>query len=329
MDTRASHYDVLVVGAGLTGVLIAAQLAERGVRVALVDALGAAGSATRRSLGLVAPQPSHWQETMRGVELMHQLCKTYSIPARSCRIAYLATHDEARTRLLNIARLKIDTTAQWHEALPIHQDAVAEGLLTESGLLVDLEQLRAALLRQHALAVHSPIEIESLERGPDAVYALAQGYTLPASWIVLATNAFAGLLSPYLGDSVQFMASITWRSQPRPAHAKRFEQPIVVDEGTFALIPLEDNSVHAMACSSNPAALRPQLVAMLDQLDAGLLSYTAEQSSGVLTKGSDGMPLVGQLNASMPVLYAIGLGPFGAAWAPIVCERVLALMQTP
>lgn len=323
------HHDVLVVGAGLMGALIAARLAEQGARVVVVDALGAVGSATRRALGLVVPQPSHWSTTLRGVELMRQVCADYGVPARACRVAYLATHEGTRARLLSIAHTTTDAPAQWHDAIPIRQDAAAEGLLADAGLLVDLEQLCAALLRRHNLVVHHPVEIVRLERNTDAIYALARGYTLSASWIVLATNAFTGLLSPYLGESVQFMASVTWRSYPRPAHAARFEQPIVVDEGAFALVPLEDNSVHAIACSANPASPHTHLTAMLHQLDAELIAHTAEQSSGVLTTGSDGTPMVGRLDSQARVLYAIGLGPFGAAWAPIARERVLELMQTP
>ncbi|MCS7325391.1 MAG: FAD-binding oxidoreductase [Thermoflexales bacterium] len=331
MSSQTSHHDVLVIGSGLTGALIAAQLAQRGARVAVVDAVGAIGSATRRALGLAVPHPhpAHWAETARGVKQLVQICEAHRVPVRLCSVGYLATHEAGRARLQRLALAEASAPATWNEALPIHQNAVAEGLLAEVGALVDLERLCAVLLHQRNITLRYPLEVMRLERESRAVYALSQGYTLSADWIVLATNAFTGLLSPYLGESVRLLTSVTWRSYPLPDEAVRLEHPIVVNEGEFAVLPLDDGSVHAIACSADPLAPHANLTALLRELDESLLMHTAEQCSGVLTAGAEGAPLVGRLDSQARVLYAIGLGPFGAAWAPLVCERVLALMQTP
>lgn len=78
--------DVLVVGAGLTGAMIAAQLAERGARVGVVDAQRVGHGATARALGVAAPDPSspHFAETARGMDLLRALADRLNIKLQSC-----------------------------------------------------------------------------------------------------------------------------------------------------------------------------------------------------------------------------------------------------
>jgi glycine/D-amino acid oxidase-like deaminating enzyme len=57
---------------------------------------------------------------------------------------------------------------------------------------------------------------------------------------------------------------------------------------------------------------------MLDQSERWL--------AGTTTVTRDGAPLVGELVGEGKVLYAIGAGMYGPAWAPVIAERIAGLL---
>ena len=93
MVERAPDKDVLVIGAGLIGAMIAQQLANGGRRVAVVDAQKIAQSATRRAIGIATPYltPAHVADTARGVDIITNLALRLVVSPRACRVMHLAT----------------------------------------------------------------------------------------------------------------------------------------------------------------------------------------------------------------------------------------------
>jgi glycine/D-amino acid oxidase-like deaminating enzyme len=84
-----SNPDVLVIGAGFAGAMIAANLAEQGAHVSVIDALHVAAGATRRALGLATPSlnPAHVKETAQGVQRLTQIAAlrvAASLPRVAC-----------------------------------------------------------------------------------------------------------------------------------------------------------------------------------------------------------------------------------------------------
>lgn len=89
--------DVAIVGAGITGALIAAVFAEAGVRVVVVDAARAAGGSTAASTALLLQEPDY---DLAALGRLHT-------PARARRLWRLS-HDTTRAFLSAVRRFHVD-----------------------------------------------------------------------------------------------------------------------------------------------------------------------------------------------------------------------------
>ncbi len=80
----------------------------------------------------------------------------------------------------------------------------------------------------------------------------------------------------------------------------------------------------------NPRATPPNpyntLRAFLKRTDAHLAEQAEHWTASVTTLTNDGAPFVGKLDTVGNVFYALGLGAFGLAWAPVVAEQVAGMI---
>jgi glycine/D-amino acid oxidase-like deaminating enzyme len=142
-------YDVVVIGGGVAGSLVAMMLVRRGYRVVLVDCWGLGGRASSLSLGIVSPAASP-----RAHELRALATKCNPRPYRRTVVVHLAAKDYApRGRTLDVSEardvlgftpkladgevlvldpkgfiINVDTLAQC-----LAKEAVAEGLRVVEG----------------------------------------------------------------------------------------------------------------------------------------------------------------------------------------------------
>jgi len=151
---------------------------------------------------------------------------------------------------------------------------------------------------------------------------------------VLATNAYTGLLSPYLADAVRVVRGVVWRSWPQSR--PRLSMPVAIDQARVVAAQTLDTRVcvaawgwHDNAASDLVAAARAYLDAHLPDL----LNETEAWATTTATVTADGAPLVGALPASSGapgrpgrIYYALGAGPYGLAWAPLMAEQVTRLV---
>ncbi len=84
----------------------------------------------------------------------------------------------------------------------------AGGLLVHDGALVDMDRLVTRLLQHPRIVVKQNVEITRLESREGKMYTLGREHTLAAKCVVLSANAYIGMLSPYLAESVE------WRAVP-------------------------------------------------------------------------------------------------------------------
>lgn len=157
--------------------------------------------------------------------------------------------------------------------------------------------------------------------------ALGRDHTLSADKIVLATNAHSGLLAPYLAESSATARGVTWISHPLTSgwYTQMRAMPLVIDEGR--VIVAEDAARHLQIGSwvwdaddlADPAdAVRRLLRANA----ADLLHETRDWYGGITAITPDRSPLFGALDEAGNVMYATALGAFGAAWAPVLAEKL-------
>lgn len=329
--------DVLVIGAGLAGAMIAAHLAERNVRVGIVDAQRVGQSATRRALRLatLSPHPSHLRETRRGLERLRLITAQHGALLQSCSVVHLATTPEQREALQRLAEANADAGIEWTDRPDALPAGLGGGLLVHDSALVDIDRLLVRLLRHPNITVRQHAEVFKLESRHDMTYVLCKGYTLSAPCVVLATNAYVGLLSPYLADSVRAARGAVWTSRPLDdgaAGSLHLPMPLVFDDARLTLMPDRDSQVQAAAwlwrerdANKDPA---DELRRLLKRFGLGKPEQTSQWSTGVTTVTDDGAPRVGRLDADGAVLYALGLGLYGLAWSTIAAERIAELAFT-
>jgi glycine/D-amino acid oxidase-like deaminating enzyme len=329
--------DILVIGAGFAGAMIAAHLAERNARVGIVDAQRVGQGATRRALRLAtpSPHPAHLHETKRGLERLRHITEQHGALLQSCSVVHLATTPERREALQRLADANAGAGIEWVDQLDALPAGLGGGLLIHDSALVDIDRLMVRLLRHPNITVRQHAQVFKLESRRDMTYVLCKGYTLSALCVVLATNAYVGLLSPYLADSVRAARGAVWTSRPlhnsatAPLH---LSMPLVFDDGQLTLMPDSDSQVQAAAWlwHEHQASKDPtdELRRFLKRFGLGKPEQTSQWTTGVTTVTDDGAPRVGRLDADGTVLYALGLGLYGLAWSAIAAERTAELAFT-
>lgn len=327
--------DVLIIGAGVTGAVIAATLAEAGMKVALMEATSVGGGATRRALGIatIDPREAHVADTARGLTLLKQLAERRGVMMQSTPALHLATSPEREAALRDVAGAHNDSHLEWITDASRLPTGFAGGLLAHDSALVDLDLMLMRLLQHPNILVRQQVEAFDLQFNRDGTLVLGRGYTIHAPRVVLATNAYAGLLSPYLSESVRIARGMVFTSHPLNGDGNATSiihtMPIVVNDASLLLTPAREGRIKAAAWlwDGNDADPYFLLRAFLRRLDGDLSQQAAQWCAGVTTVTDDGAPLVGQLAGEGNVMYALGLGPFGLAWAPIVAERIAALAR--
>jgi glycine/D-amino acid oxidase-like deaminating enzyme len=330
--------DVLVIGAGVTGAVIASTLADAGMKVAVMEALNVGGGATRRALGVATldPREAHLADTARGLTLLKQIAARRGVMLQSTPALHLSTSPEREAGLRERAGAHSDSHLEWMTDSRRLPEGFAGGLLAHDSAMVDLDLLVMRLLQHPNITVRQGAEAFELQFHKGRTLAQAQGYTVPAQHVVLATNAYSGLLSPYLAESVRMARGMVFTSHPLNGNVPGHEQPaaqhalpILLNDASLMLAPARESRVKAAAWAWDGSDADPyfMLRAFLRRLGGDLSQQAAQWNIGVTTVTDDGAPLVGRLAGEGRVLYALGLGPFGLAWAPIVAERIAALAQ--
>ena len=341
MEASLKNRDVLVIGAGLIGAMIANKLANTDRRVTVVDAHKVAQGATQRAIGLLTPKlnAEFLLDTTRGVDVVGEMAVSLGVPARAQRVLHLAStpadtfalHELCNSLNSSKPKLTWETRAG---LLPAGYDG---GLVVNNSLLVDIEMLTARLLRHAGIKVYEDIEIESLVNRDGRLSALARGHTVRTDAVVLATNAYAGMLSPSLADASRVGRTVTWSSHPmneQEALMARVLQalpvPLVIDQAHM-IVAQDLNGrlrIGAWARENQPdddleTAIRRFLQTHLPEM----LVQSEEWRSGSMAITADGAPLVGRLSSDGAVLYALGVGADGAAWALHLADRILGLLE--
>ncbi len=302
--------DTLVIGAGLVGACVARALAESGRSVTVVTAQGVAEGATRRAIGLVAADPQHPVATEAGARDLLAWAGRLNVASRS-------------------------VTARWYPNRNVMQlDDPAERVDARPAALVDLSKLTLRLLMHPAITVRQQTEIRAIERpratATSPLEAIIPGERLFATRIVLAANAYAGLLSPYLADAMTPARGAVWVSRPLdPGELPGLAAPVVVGRGRLIAAQTPDGRVRigSWTVAGEAAAEDPDDLTrrFLKRNFPAALDEIAWRQTGVSSESRDGEPLVGRLPGETGVMYALGAGPFGPAWAMSMAARIAGM----
>ncbi len=330
--------DVVVVGAGVAGALVARALAEQRLSVAVLEATAEPGGVARHGLGVAilgTPEPyvtlaervggkraaQIWQLTRRNLELLAETLRRYDVPFE--RVGTLRTTgdgDEAQRY-----RRSVDLLTQQGYQVSL-EDATDYGYLvglrTTEDVAFEPPALIEKLLDHPNITLETDAEVQAVKSGQDGdvpiVSIWAHKRYLRARGAVLTAGAFAVHLDRHLAHVLSprlvQIAEVQERT-PLPA-------VIVVEGGEVAVRAHGDRWRFVGRGDGTPTWSR---LAKAAQQFCPEAKITARRS-GWVAASRDGLPVVGELPGAPKVYVIGGLGAWGLSWAWIAAERLTALM---
>lgn len=201
--------DVVVAGAGLTGLTTALLLARAGLRVACVEARHVGAVTTGHTTGKVSLlQGTHLSRIRRhrsqslasayvdsnreGMEWLLRFCADHGVEVqRRAAVTYAATHDElGSVEAEHRAAGSLGLPVTWQERLDVSFPHVGATVLPDQAQLDAVQVLLALVeqLREHGGTLHQGHRVVSVSRTGDPVVGLERGGELRARHVVLATG---------------------------------------------------------------------------------------------------------------------------------------------
>lgn len=350
--------DVLVVGAGITGALVAHRLAEHGIDCVVVDARDLAQGSTSASTALLQYDidvplcqlrervpPSHADRAYRaGVEAIDhlaELCEPFPEAAFGRRPSLYLTRADADTAFMRReldARRAAGIDCRWADAPELleHWNLSAAGAIVSThAAQVDPYRLTHALLRDcinKGLPVYDRTRVLGIEEGPDGVTVSTDRAIVRARWVVMATGYesvewlpedVVRLHSTYAVVSEPMDPSVPW---PDRALLWEHADPYIYARWT-------DDHRLLFGGGDEPfqrADLRDALIpaktrALIDDMATlwpGVVIEPAFAWAGTFGSTSDGLGYIGAPPGRKRTLFALGFGGNGITYSEIA-SRVI------
>ncbi len=349
-DKRTDACGVLVVGAGLTGAIVAARLAHDGFDTAVLEAQTVAGGATGHSAGMViAGLAGHynwavaaygrsrardaWALTVEGAMRLIESAGRLGVPLERTGSLALAVEEAEVEALAESAELLREDgfDARLELTDPLNRGFLA-ALYQPDSVTVNATTLTQALLAESGVAVHEHAEVHSMEPEHDGVRVWAHGRTVLCDAVVLATDGYAPLLDPYFSDKIAPTRGLVFATEPLDGVV--LERPCSADYGYEYCRQLPDRRLliggWRRPLQSTPDdpddPVRDGLARFAGRYFPEIALRDVKRRSGTMGFTPDGLPLIGWLPHLPRVYFAVGLGGRGLAWAFVVADRLVDLM---
>ncbi len=328
--------DVAVIGAGLAGALMARQLAQQNLSVAVLEAGDVAAGATGNSAGLAllgtpefyaaledrqgtAFAAEAWELSVQNLELLAATAQSLGLPTRAVgSFRLIGTSAEAVIVQRSVQRLT-------HQGFNVALEDAMElgyliGLQTFDDLAFDPAEMTRRLLAHGRITVHPRTEVQHLESDADGVAVRAKRHFLRAKAVVIASGAYTARLCPRLSAHLAMAPVQTVESRV----SQTLPTPVVLDGGRVTLQDRGDFWRLSAWGAHTDTALRETLERYGEQFCPQAV-VTRRYTSWV-ARSRDGLPLVGRLANSAHIYALTGLGPWGLSWVFVATQHLLGLM---
>jgi glycine/D-amino acid oxidase-like deaminating enzyme len=335
--------DVVVVGAGLAGTLIARRLAEENQRVIILEATDTIGGSSIKSTGVAllgTPElyptlaerlgedlaAQVWMLTQKNLESLRRTAQAMGVSVSKVGSLRLTDRDNEVT-LFQKAAIMLNAIG----VDIILEDAADEGFLvglhTTDDLAFEPEALIQSLIDHPNIDVHTRTEVQKLTPRADDLAIWAHKYYHRAETVVLAGGAYTIHRHQELGKFMHPQLIQTIDCDP-------------VSNVTLPLI-LPGNAHSQVIVKNTTTSLRMVTYAdtqkegwqRLTQTAVSMCRNTQEQEallrgrwSGWAAESEDALPLIGEV-PGLPGVYTInGLGPWGLSWVFIAADLLVDLI---
>lgn len=343
---REDSCEVLVVGAGLVGAAIAAELTQEGIDTAILEAQNIAGGATGSSAGMVLTgQAGHynqavsnygrqraqdiWALTVEGRKLLVEAADRLKVQIEDTGSITLAEDKSDVEALQESAELLQE---DGFDVSFEHGDPLGRGfeaaLRFPGDVTVDAATLTRAILTANDVIVHEGNEVYNLEQDGELVRVWAKGRTVLSSAVVLAVNGYAPLTHDYFTEKVTPLRNLLFISQA--LNETVLKQPCIVDYEHTYCRQLSDRRL-LLGTWEAPTSNQPRLSAPLEEHLSRFAKRhfpevdlrQADRRSRIMGGTEDGLPLLGTLPDLPQVYFAVGFGGWGLAWSFVAADRMV------
>lgn len=356
--------DVLVVGAGISGALIADSLSEAGFRVVVVDRRSPLAGSTSASTALlqyeidtplihlsrccgVLAAEAIWRRSRLAVDALAERTVRLRIDAdMRRRDALYLTGDvlnakgmarEARARRRAGFEVELLHSKALRERYGIRREAA---LLSSGGLVADPRKLAAGYLRaavRRGASVFAPVDVvEATESARRVVATTDAGHTIRVGHVVFATGYEVAKGVPAGGHSI----SSTWVIATGPQRRRLWPTECMIWEASDPYLYVRTTTDGRVLCGGADApfeddvkrdALSPAKVKVLEAKLASLfpdLDPTAAQHwTGCFGSSDTGTPLIGRVPGKHRTFAVLGCGGNGITFSMLAAQILRGLIS--
>lgn len=356
---RNDRYDVLIIGAGVTGCAIARELSHTGLRVALAEACeDVAMGASRANSAIVhagydcVPGTLMARLNVRGNEMFDDMCETLNVPLLRVGSFVIAFGEEDERELNNLMErgrangvpgLEIITGERARELEPALSGEVTAALWAPTAGITCPYELTIAL-SENARANGVDILLRKRAVAIDASDAFTvtfeDGSAVKAGYIVNAAGVYADEVARLIGDD---SFAITPRKGEYMLLDKQalcvgtviFQTPSKLGKGVL-VSPTVDGNIFAGPtakdhCEKNDTQTTPEGMAELKRLSLRSvpslgLRQVITSFAGVRAQPSTGDFIIRPSERNARFIHAAGICSPGLSSAPAIAEYVRALL---
>ncbi|WP_320197814.1 NAD(P)/FAD-dependent oxidoreductase [Agrobacterium sp. rho-13.3] len=360
-----SHFDVIIVGAGISAALTAHALARPGQSMLIVDRREPVRGSSIASTAMIQHEidiPLHklqkmigkekaaraWQRSARAVLRLEEITRSLDISCsmRRKKTLYLAG-DELGIRAMKnevAQREKAGITAEFLSSEVLEE---TYGLMREGAILSDISasanpgQLTAGLLRdvvKRGAEIVSGVEITDLRNfGSDVVLATSDGKLLSASHVVFCTGY--EFLKSLANKNHQIISTWALASRPQTSLPSWLKDHIVWEASDPYLYLRTDNHGRVIAGGEDeddPEAFQSEtkLKAKTDTIRVKLSKLLGKDIgapeyrwAAAFGTTTTGLPLIGPVQGMDNVYAVMGFGGNGITFSQIAAEIISAAVN--